>query len=131
MKVFQGFLLVSLLFLSGCAEKKFEVSGTVKYEGQPIAKGYISFIPEKGGQGGGGPITNGQYSISVPPGRCKVIINASKMTKLPEGETGMLGKTEEEREYIPTRYNAESKLTADVAGNMTLDFNDLIPDPQY
>src|ERR1022692_2654489 len=103
--------LVLILALSGCGEKTYNFSGTVTFDGEPIPEGRIAFVPEGSGPGSGGPITNGHYSVSVPPGKAKVQITASKMHKLPPGETGMYGKTEEVRAYIPSNYNASTELT--------------------
>jgi hypothetical protein len=60
----------------------------------------------------------------------KVQINASKMQPLPAGETGMYGKTEELREYIPDTYNANTTLTENITGPTTIDFP-LSSPPRY
>jgi hypothetical protein len=50
-----------------------EVSGTVKYKGQPISLGKITFI-SKGGTGdfGTGAINDGAYTVKAPLGPCKI-----------------------------------------------------------
>jgi hypothetical protein len=116
-------LLGSLLALAGCGSKSQTVTGSVTFDGEPVKEGRIAFIPDRGGQGGGGAITNGYYTLDVPPGKYRVEINASKMTKLPGGQVGMYGEKEELREYIPEKYNAKTELKADVPPPASLDFN--------
>jgi hypothetical protein len=111
-----------ILAISGCGSKTYNVSGTVTFNGVPIPEGRISFVPEDSSPGGGGAISNGRYSVDVPPGKAKVQINASKLMKLPEGEKGMYGKTGEMRDYIPSKYNADTELKADISGPAKLDF---------
>jgi hypothetical protein len=112
-----------ILAQAGCGSQIYTVSGTVNLDGAPIPKGHITFVPEDSGSGGGGPITNGHYSVAVPAGKTKVQISASKLQKLPEGEKGMYGKTEEMRDYIPSKYNANTELKADITGSTKLDFD--------
>jgi hypothetical protein len=112
-----------ILGLSGCGPTTHTVSGTVKLDGEPIAEGRITFVPEESGPGGGGPITGGHYSVAVPAGKAKVQVAASKMMKLPKGEKGMYGKTEEMRDYIPSKYNANTELKAEITRSIKLDFD--------
>jgi hypothetical protein len=79
-------------------------------------------VPEGPGRGGGGPITKGRYSISVQAGKNRVEITASKPVPLPRGEVGMNGQKEEVRQYLPTRYNVETELRANITQATTLDF---------
>ena len=112
-----------ILVQSGCGSTAHNVSGTVKLDGEPISEGHIAFVTEGGG-GGGGAITNGQYTVAVTPGKAKVQITADKMQPLPPGEKGMYGKKEELRSYIPSKYNTETELKADITGpTSNLDFN--------
>jgi hypothetical protein len=64
--------------------KRYPVSGTVTYNGQPLEKGVISFIPEKGA-GATGAIDKGSYTLSTGgegdgalPGKYKVTITAKE-----------------------------------------------------
>jgi hypothetical protein len=111
------------LAAAGCGPSARTVSGTVTYEGTPIPSGQISFAPEDSGVGGSGTIVNGHYTVTLAPGRCKVLVTATKLVKLPEGEKGMYGKTEEMRNYVPARYNTDTELKADITSSITLDFN--------
>lgn len=122
MKLQAPLFLGLVLAMSGCGSHTHEVSGTVTFDGVPISEGRISFVPEGSGPGGGGAITNGSYSAAVPPGKAKVQITASKVMKLPAGEKGMYGKTEEMRDYIPSKYNSDTELKADITGPSKLNF---------
>ncbi len=64
--------------------KRFPVSGTVTYNGAPLEKGSINFIPDDPkGTGATGAIVNGAYSLSTSgdndgalPGKYKVTVSA-------------------------------------------------------
>lgn len=69
--------------------KRYPVSGKVTYNGQPLEKGNISFVPEdaKDGIGASGLIENGTYALSVGgnndgarAGKYKVVITAKEDT---------------------------------------------------
>ncbi|MBN9120591.1 MAG: hypothetical protein J0I06_15800 [Planctomycetes bacterium] len=124
MKPVQCVLLFGLSFaLVGCGVKTHDVSGTASFNGEPIPEGQIAFVPEKGGQGGAGTITNGQYSAKLLPGKYKVQITANKKMKLPPGEVGMEGAKEEVRQYIPDKYNTQTELKADIPAPAPLNFD--------
>jgi hypothetical protein len=61
-----------LFLVVGCGdttglEKRYPVYGTVTYQGKPVEKGTINFIPSKPGEGraAGAPIQNGSYSLTT------------------------------------------------------------------
>jgi hypothetical protein len=70
---------------SGLA-KRYPVSGTVKYNGKPLERGTISFVPADGkGRAAGGTITDGRYSLTTQdqddgaiPGKYKVGVVAKE-----------------------------------------------------
>ncbi|QEL14252.1 hypothetical protein [Limnoglobus roseus] len=115
-----GLFVCITLIVVGCGgAKTHEVSGTVTFDGEPVKEGHIAFAPG----GGGGSITDGRYKFNSPPGKFTVQINASRMTKLPPGQTGMNGEKEEVREYIPEKYNTKTELKADVPSTGPVDFS--------
>jgi hypothetical protein len=68
-----GLVLVAVLLVpaAGCGPKGTTVTGVVTYENEPVASGYIAFLPADG-QGAeiGGRITQGRYKVdNVLPGR--------------------------------------------------------------
>ncbi len=82
----------ALLSILGCSddglEKRYPVSGTVEYNGKPVAKGEISFVPkDAAGHGASGPIKDGSYSSlttlnpgdGVMPGDYTVTVTAKEM----------------------------------------------------
>jgi hypothetical protein len=56
----------ALLCVAGCSDdgvgKRYPVSGTVKYKGEPVAKARISLYPKGGGRGAYGEVENGTFS---------------------------------------------------------------------
>jgi hypothetical protein len=119
-----GLLGALTLALTGCGgPKTYSVSGTVTYKGEPIPEGYIAFVPEGPGRGGGGAIANGSYQVRAQAGKNRVEITASKMMPLPRGRLGMNGATEEVQQYLPARYNTKTELKADITNSTPLDFN--------
>jgi hypothetical protein len=114
------FAAALLLVVTGCSEPLVE--GTVTIDGQPLPEGYIAFVPETSGQGGGSNIVNGKYTVHTVAGKYKVEITASKMLPLPPGQKGMDGATEEVRQYLPARYNTQTELTATVPAAAKVDF---------
>lgn len=117
-----GLIGCCMLPLSGCAAKTATVSGTVTLDGKAVADGYIAFVPQGAGQGGGSKITNGAYKITAPVGKYRVEITASKLITLPPGQVGMNGEKEEVRQYIPENYNTETELQADLPSAGSVDF---------
>jgi hypothetical protein len=71
----------------GCGDssglpRRYAVSGTVTYKGEPLVKGTISFVPvDANGRAAGGTISKGQYSLTTQdaddgalPGKYKVAV---------------------------------------------------------
>ena len=75
-----GFLVVTL-FVVGCdGDNSVTVKGAVQFNGVPVAKGSISFVPVDGKtRTAGGAIKDGKYDTRVPVGLMKVFINAPKV----------------------------------------------------
>src|SRR5215469_13536013 len=60
----------ALLYVLGCSDdgmaKRYPVSGTVKYNGQPVAKARINFTPKGAGhQGASGMVENGSFTLTT------------------------------------------------------------------
>jgi hypothetical protein len=115
-------VLLCVVLVSGCSEPTHTVKGSVSIDGAPLPEGYIAFVPDGSGEGGGSEIKNGSYSLQTAPGKYRVEISASKLMPLPPGQTGMDGAREELRQYIPERYNARTELKVDVPVEGTADF---------
>jgi hypothetical protein len=70
-----GLAALCILATAGCGSdgpRRYEISGTVTYDGQPVPKGFITILPDdsKGndGPGGGAPIENGVYCTPAGKG---------------------------------------------------------------
>jgi hypothetical protein len=118
--------VLSLAVLSaavcGCGKRndagRLPVSGEVTFEGKPLDKGQIRFVPtgEKG-ISSGAMIVDGAYQIpadkGLPPGTYKIQITSAgeeqaAVEELP-GESGPPAK-----ERIPAKYNVKSDITREV-----------------
>jgi hypothetical protein len=114
-----GFLVAALaaLLIAGCSgeARLYPVSGSVSLDGQPVADGDIMFVSLDGVRGPDpGKIKDGNYALKTTEGKKRVEISASKIR--PGGARGGGGEPVPE-EFIPARYNMESKLGADVQPN--------------
>jgi hypothetical protein len=78
----------AVLIVLGCSDdglgKRYPVSGTVKYKGEPVAKARISFTPTKNGTGraASGQVENGAFTLTTlnpedgaMPGEYKVTVD--------------------------------------------------------
>lgn len=69
--------VLSVCLIGGCGSTpegppRFQVSGSVTYDGKPVPKGFITFEPDSAagnkGPGGGAPIVNGKYKTYADKG---------------------------------------------------------------
>ena len=102
-------LAVALLAAAGCGDgPKTKVSGTVSYNGKPVADGYIVFrsADGKGGEAGG-PVLDGKYSLSaVPVGKKTVVVSA--------GAPPAAGRVMSSEEASKARIDPKAKPAAEV-----------------
>ncbi len=122
-------LAASVFAFAGCGGGNLaEITGTVKYEGNELEKGSITFIPVDGnGPTEGGLITNGRYSVkNVPVGTAKVVITASRVV----GKVDKYGPGGPQRDksesYLPDKYSNRdnTELRYEVtSGKHEKDFN--------
>ncbi len=121
-----------LLCLPGCGpvSNQVPISGTVSYDGQPVAEGTITFMPVSGvGQTTGAQVIDGAYSTSVSPGEQAVQITATKTTTKanPTAEEVDRGLTSETEQYIPAKYNRVSELRVTITSESSEENFDLQP----
>jgi len=125
------------LFLAGCSGSAGDspprviVTGSVTFQGQPVSKGTIRFVPDETSQlpVSGAVITNGQYRADnkggVPVGRHRIEITAVRPPAQGNGIEVVEGVPEEH--YIPSKYNTESTLefivTQEGSNPLQHDFN--------
>lgn len=113
--------------------RRYRVTGKVTYNGQPVEKGNISFMPVGGAEsarGAGGEITDGYYSLSTLgdndgafPGKYKVAVVAMDVDLSPYMKHGgvpdqvNVSKAESKaKRLVPAKYQLPDKsgLTAEV-----------------
>jgi hypothetical protein len=116
-------LAIALMLAPGCGGEsgppRLPVSGRVTLDGQPLSTGAVTLIPTGDGPAVGGTIRGGAFAVGrsegPSPGTYKVEITSVRPTgrrvTSPDDPTARI---EEERDIIPVRYNAETRLEAEV-----------------
>ena len=108
--------------LCGCGQDgRQALEGTVTVDGKPLGEGDIVFFPQPGtlGPTAGGQIVQGHFSVAPEGGTLagtfRVEITATRKTgeqvKDPTLDNALVDRYEQ---YLPTRYNQQSELTAEV-----------------
>jgi hypothetical protein len=142
-------LSVAVLLLAGCSDttglaKRYPVSGTVTYNGAPVAKGNINFIPTGTAatdRAATATIENGRYTLTTAtendgafPGTYDVTITSTEvdLTEVKANMKGGSGRQDDvlrasrnAKSLIPTKYGfpEQSGLKADVkSGSNRFDF---------
>lgn len=127
-----GFLLIGGMLATavGCGGGSvgpgdIPVSGTVKFDGQPIEKGRITYRPvEKDRSSFAGQIENGSFQLKAEAGEYFVEITASRPVPGKFDETSNPGFKEQVFEmYIPEKYNKKTELKETVGSNNTHNFD--------
>jgi hypothetical protein len=119
---------LGLCLLAGCdGGGAVNIGGMVTYDGQPVEKGAIVFLPADGmGPTAAALIADGKYTVKVAPGRKRVKIEGGKIVgRQPclhnDPASPMIDVTEP---TVPAEYGENSKLTAEIHRGMSvLDFN--------
>jgi hypothetical protein len=118
--------LALLACLAGCGRGggMAAISGTVSYDGKPLEKGLISFVPIDGkGPTAAAPVTDGKYSVKVAPGKKLVKIEGYKVIGEHPFSRYNPRIVIDQKQILPPRYNTNSELTRDIAcGDRTCDF---------
>jgi len=123
---------LALTVCMGCdfGPKTLPVAGEVTFDGQPVQKGRIQFIPVDGtpGRTTGGSITDGRYAIAKEGGpladgtyavRILGMRKSDKKIADPMSPSGALMQIEEN--YLPAAYNSRTTLKV-VVCESSLDF---------
>ena len=111
---------LGLLVLAGCdrGSDRQALEGTVTLDGAPLAEGSITLRPLPGTRGptAGGKINEGKFLISAEGGTFvgtfRVEITASRKTGRKVKDPMLGHEMDETVQFIPVRYNRQSKLTA-------------------
>jgi hypothetical protein len=119
--------VLACLLISGCRQANglVEVTGTVTWNGTPIPAGMIVLQPLESQQAAAGcKIADGKFSLHTRPGKVRVQIDAVRTTTQRDPQSGAyLGEM-----YIPSRYNRESELDADITRDGENHFNFALED---
>ena len=121
---------VVLVAFAGCGSggydgpQRAEVTGTVAFDGAPVANGTINLIPQSEGRQVGVTIIDGTYTFAGNDGptfgKYKVEIFGFEPKETPEGADEDHGSS---KQILPAKFNAETELELDVSGpKLTKDF---------
>jgi hypothetical protein len=109
------FACVFATLAGGCSRSDLvEVTGAVTWEGQPVETGEIIFHSvDPSITPAGGRIRGGEFKVLTKTGKKRVDIQAVRKTGKRDVKEGF----EITELYIPSRYNAETELEADVTAD--------------
>lgn len=113
----------------GCAgDGMVAVTGSATWDGRPIDDGAIALRPsDRNLAPQGSRIHGGRFQLRCPPGKYRVEIQASRPK---EGASELTPGMTPHEQFIPSRYNDESKLEVEVTAKSPQDFTfDLLPSP--
>lgn len=121
------------LTLLGCGRggpERYELSGAISYDGQPVENGDIIFSPldSATGKASGGPIVAGRYSIAShegpTAGKYRVEIIAMRPSGKKNAGEGTTPPADLMEQYIPSAYNDDSKFEVEIGDDKhNLDFS--------
>jgi hypothetical protein len=113
-------MLVCLAAMIGCGPRddRQPVSGTISWQGKPLAKGVITLYPKGPGSTVGCDIFDGKFSIDLhkgaTPGAYRVQVVAFRPTGKTEFDIERNARVDVEEQYLPSRFNTASKLEAEI-----------------
>jgi hypothetical protein len=108
-------LLVATAVFAGCGGGGLcDIHGTVTFNGQPVKKGAIKFLPPDGkGPTAAAIIADGAYATKVAAGSKLVKIEGFNV-KGTRNYPGSSVPCDILEQYLPARYNTQSELTRDI-----------------
>ncbi len=105
-------LAVGLIGCGPAADAKYKVTGSVKFDQQPVQQGMAIFYPaDSGADADVAEIRDGKFEAEIKAGRKRVEITANR--EIVPRRLGPMGGPDMEQ-YIPAKFNSKSELTADV-----------------
>jgi hypothetical protein len=116
--------LVLLLLACGCG-RSTTVSGTVTWEGKPLAKGWITFHPaDQKGVACGGEVIDGSYCVKqVPPGKKRVrLSNLHEAERVTDKGGTQRVRLLRSRDEIPADAVGNDQVVEVTGGTQVLDF---------
>ena len=122
------FAILAAMMTTGCggssALDTHLVTGNITFDGQPISEGRIQFRALQGDQRAfSSDIKGGKYELQAFAGKASVEVRASRPVPGKYDESNPGEKVPVGEMYIPSRYNTQTELTADVTpGRNQIDF---------
>lgn len=123
--------LLLTMMLIGCGQSRVErthLTGQVTFDGQPISKGRILFIPDNGPTWGA-EIREGTYSTEgtkgVPTGDLRVEIEAYRTPASYQPSNTDAPEDAPQEQYVPAKFNTQSELRMTIepgSGKVEKDF---------
>jgi hypothetical protein len=111
-------VLMASLVGCGRGDGLMAISGTVSYDGKPLEKGVISFVPADGkGPTAASPISDGKYSVKVAAGKKMVKIESYKVLGQHPFSRNNPRIVIDQEQILPPRYNTKSELTREIASS--------------
>jgi hypothetical protein len=120
-----GFVLLACLPGCGQRDARIAISGTVLYDGQPVKKGIVTFVPANGkGPTAAATIADGHYSVKLAPGNKVIKIEAFKVVgQRHYNKNPSSPMVDQQEQILPPRYNTKSEITREIAStDKTCDF---------
>jgi hypothetical protein len=115
-----GLMAAALGCTGGNMPRRFDVTGTVTLNGQPLPEGSVRFQPTgTGGRPEGASIRDGRFSLQAVEGSYHVVISVPRPVE-PKRVLKDMGPSFVEA--LPARYNTATTLTADVKPEGPNDF---------
>ena len=117
----------SVLFLLsiGCSETAPSLSGTVTYNGAPVADGYVTFSPTGSGTSFAAKITGGKYNADkIYTGQFQALVTASPNAPAPRTreEAAAQRPAATPAPAIPENAQGNGRTVEITGGQQTLDF---------
>ncbi|HEX6964029.1 MAG TPA: hypothetical protein VF175_19330, partial [Lacipirellula sp.] len=112
----------------GCEDAAPSLSGSVTYNGSPVADGNIAFTPIEAGTSFGAKITGGSYQADkVYEGQYRVLVSASSDAQVPKTreeaqKMRQSGQNQPAATLIPADAEGNGQTVEITGGEQTLDF---------
>ncbi|MDR2439148.1 MAG: carboxypeptidase-like regulatory domain-containing protein [Planctomycetaceae bacterium] len=120
------FFIASLIFITGCDNSApAGVSGTVRFEGQPLAGATVTFIPVDDSRSSVGTTnTNGKYELRFSASMKGAVVGEHQV-EIRTAPTEIDRESKEKIiEHLPEKYNNKTELKVTLkSGNQTIDFD--------
>lgn len=116
---------IALFGLSGCGSGNgvSPVSGTVTLDGQPLPDALVSFYPAEGRLSTGTTDSQGHYELDYTADQKGAEVGKHTVKITVATVQGEGGPARAPKEKVPSRYNEDSELTAEVSSGTNSNVN--------